>query len=45
LSLPFLFIILPNDGFDDKELRENEDKTVIAYDLNKILLKWAGVED
>jgi len=42
--LPALFVILPNDGFDDTELRDNEDKTVIPYDINKMLIKWAGVE-
>ena len=42
--MPALFVILPNDGFDDTELRDNEDKTVIPYDINKLLIKWAGVE-
>jgi hypothetical protein len=38
-------LLLPNDGFDDNQLRENEDKTIIAYDINKLLIKWSGTKN
>ena len=41
-KLPTLFLTTPNNLFDDKELIENENKTILSYDLYKLFIKWSG---
>ena len=41
-KLPTLFIIIPNNKYDDKELIINENKTILPYDLYKLFINWSG---
>ena len=41
-KLPTLFLITPNNLFDDKELIVNENKTILPIDLYKLFIKWSG---
>ena len=43
-KLPAMFLIIPNNLYDDKELIINENKTILPYDLYKLFINWSGNE-